>query len=104
VTPAVYHLDEYELWICFGQMEGARPDGFATRGLPGRTLYKCQRPKPPGKEALKDMKKLAGTWVATAVEFSGKPCPEYTMKKLTYVISDTTITDSWNGGKGTFKY
>lgn len=47
VTPGVYHLDGDELWICFGEAGGTRPDGFATRGLAGRMLFKCKRPKAP---------------------------------------------------------
>jgi uncharacterized protein (TIGR03067 family) len=104
VTPGVYHLDGDELWICFGQAGGARPDGFATRGLAGRTLLKCKRPKTPDKDTAKEMKKLVGTWVAVSAEYAGKPYSEDFAKKLKYVISEGKILTSWNGSEGTCTY
>jgi uncharacterized protein (TIGR03067 family) len=105
VIPAIYHLDEDQLWLCLGQLGGiTRPDDFVTRRMPGRTVYKCKRPKPPSKEALKEMKKLAGTWVGVSAEWGGKPQPEFLAKKIKYVISEEKILSNCNGSEATWKY
>jgi uncharacterized protein (TIGR03067 family) len=97
VTPAIYHLEDGELWICFGPMNGARPDDYVTRDRTDRILLKCKRPKPPDEATAKEMKKLAGTWLAVSVEVGGVPYPEQSVKKLKYTISAEKIVVNWGG-------
>jgi uncharacterized protein (TIGR03067 family) len=104
VYAGLYHLEGNELWICFGRANHPRPNGFATRGLPAVTVYKCKRPTPPDKESLAEMKKLAGKWHAVSGEINGKPWPDIIIKTLTYDISEGRIDGTWNGTKGVHRF
>jgi uncharacterized protein (TIGR03067 family) len=93
VLPAIYKLNDDELWICFGKLGKPRPDGFDTKGSKDRTLLKCKRPKPPDEATAKEMKKLSGTWRVIAMEVAGQAQPEATFNKMKYIVSRDMI--SW---------
>ncbi len=106
VVQAIYEVKDDELSLCIGNPYQPRPDGFDTTTADGRMVSKCRRPKKPDEATLKELKKLNGTWVMTALENAGRKMPPQVVerRKGVLVFSDGKLTIAFEGKEGHATY